>query len=93
MTPVLEHIDESLEAVIISGPRKGEFITIAQNHETASLDIESLMDSMLEIIHALEASIAELKQDNAEFHQEMQERRQKRDELLREISRSNKIPA
>jgi hypothetical protein len=39
--------DERTEAVIISGPRRGQIVTLPINELTADMEVEALLDAMV----------------------------------------------
>jgi hypothetical protein len=41
------NLQQYAEAVIISGPRKGEFITVPEDGEQLSPEIEAMLDSLI----------------------------------------------
>lgn len=77
--------EERIEAVIISGPRKGEFITITNGE--VEPDLTPQEEAMLDIVVANAKRLAEnLRAARVEAEalvQEMREAREERHELLR----------
>jgi hypothetical protein len=88
-TPALE----PAEAVIISGPRKGEFITISDDDLAVSPGAEALLDEMIATANNIAETIRAMRRDAEAFHAEMRERKKERDELIRAVGRAYQVAA
>lgn len=75
--------DEPAEAVIISGPRKGEFITVASNGETITADEQALIEQAITAAWQLAQSAKEARLSAQSLRDEIRESGEKLDELLR----------
>ena len=88
-TPMME---EPAEAVIISGPRKGEFIAVSSTgDETITPEAEALVDEMIGIANRITETLQAMRRDGEAFQTEMRERKKERDELLRSLGRTDQI--
>ncbi len=77
---------ETIEAVIISGPRKGEFITVPDAEPVMTPQVEALLDQMIESVNSINHTLQSMNRDTAAFVAEMRERRREREELLLQTS-------
>ena len=81
------------EAVIISGPRKGEFIAVGRNvtQETTlspeqEAEANALIDRMFAATAEISATIKEMRANASAFQEEMQARKKEHDELVRSFN-------
>ncbi len=86
--------EERDEAVIISGPRKGEFITISRSGEAAvPPEAEAMLEEMIATADRIAETLQAMRRDAQDFHAEMRERKRERDELVRAFGRPHQIAA
>ena len=86
-TPMME---EPAEAVIISGPRKGEFIAVSgTGDETITPEAEMLLEEMITTANRITETLQVMRRDGEAFQAEMRERKKERDELLRSLGRTD----
>lgn len=85
---VLDQLDEPTEAVIISGPHKGEFITIARDAPRGTEEeliitpeIEALLEQAIQTTNEINQTLRVMRQGSAEFREEMAVRRRERNEF------------
>ena len=86
-----DNLSDFAEAVIISGPRKGEFITVGKNVPPSEpvftaeeeAEAEMLIDQMLAATAEISATIKTMRENSQAFQQEMQAHKKEHDEILR----------
>lgn len=85
-------MEEPAEAVIISGPRKGEFIAVSSSNEEAiPPEAEALLGEMIGIANRITETLQAMRRDGEAFQDEMRERKKERDELLRSLGRTDQV--
>ena len=88
MSALSSKVEEPAEAVIISGPRKGEFIAHSSTgEEVATPEAVALVDEMLATAKSITETMQAMRRDGEAFRAEMCEREKKRHELLRAIGK------
>ncbi len=83
---------ETTEAVIVSGPRKGEFITIPDGEPVVTPEAEALLDRMIETANEITETLQRMRRDADAFHVEMRQRKEERDGLIRPSGRADQVP-
>ncbi len=84
MATVIESTDEVSEAVIISGPRKGEFIAVSRTgEEVITPEAEALLEQAIAAAWQMAESAKEARAAAEALRTEVRESNQKLSELLR----------